>query len=1039
MKFRLLAISLVVYSFSSAQTPYFQQEVRYKIDVALNDKNHFLNGFEQFEYINNSPDTLHEILMHLWPNAYKNSRTAMAKQKFRDGDYFMLWAPQNDRGYIDSLDFKVNDKKADWQYFENYEDIAVLFLDEPLLPGKSLVVTTPFRVKLPSGSISRLGHIGESYQITQWYVKPAVYDEEGWHEMPYLTQGEFYSEYGSYDVNITLPENYIVGATGDLQNEDEIKWMNDLSTKPVPAATTKTQNADNGALDKFPPSSAKTKTLHFIQKNVHDFGWFADKRWVVRKGKIELPHSKREVTTWALFTPGNAEEWESTGIKSINDGIYYYSLWTGDYPYNQCTAVDGTISAGGGMEYPNVTVIGSSGSDQQLATVIIHEVGHNWFYGILGSNERDNAWMDEGINSFFETRTMLATNDSLKGLGNLSIGGMDAGKLLGLSDFSYQYMSEEMAYLISARGNKDQPIQMPSDYFSSLNYGTIVYKKTAIAFNYLMNYLGEDLFNACMAAYYEKWKFKHPSPKDIEEVFEEVSGKNLDWFFDTLINTKGKIDVKATKIRKKGDDYELTVYNKGDIASPFAVDVVREGNTISRTWFDGDEILENSGPQGPGEWKKYSLKAQKGDIIKLNNLDGIPEYDKNNNTIRTRGMFKRAEPYKLSFLTSVDDPNHSQVFWTPLVGWNNYNKWMLGINLHNQVIPARNFNWNLSPMFSLATKNVVGFGKMETFNGRMGIGIRGQRFSYETTGEGDSLTVYTYRLLSPYLRIKLFPNRYKKDWSGELRAEWIMLAGRIKNEKSPEFGTYDSYESNPEAKFGKDGDIHHIRVIANVRKKMLRSELRIQSRVEAGEYTDYGLMHQHAVSYDYIYRGKGKKKIRNRIYLGQSNGFTMYASGQRTGSGSGITSTSAFVSQDYAYDALFLGRNENEGLLSQQFHRSQGGLAAPTNLGANLMLITLNTEFDLPVKFPIGLYGGYALMNNKVISKANETKWTNAWNAGVSLPLIRNIFQIYVPVVYSNNIADEVKFKDLKFGETIMFELNLKLCNPLEIARNFDL
>ncbi len=230
-----------------------------------------------------------------------------------------------------------------------------------------------------------------------------------------------------------------------------------------------------------------------------------------------------------------------------------------------------------------------------------------------------------------------------------------------------------------------------------------------------------------------------------------------------------------------------------------------------------------------------------------------------------------------------------------------------------------------------------------------------------------------------------------------------------------------------------------VNVTANVRKKMLRSELRIQSRVEAGEYTDYGLMHQHAVSYDYVYRGKGKKKIRNRLYFGQSNGFTMYAAGQRTGSGGGITSTSAFVSQDYAYDALFLGRNESEGLLSQQFHRSQGGLAAPTNLGANLMLITLNTEFDIPVKFPIGLYGGYALLNNKVISKANETSWTNAWNAGVSLPLIRNIFQIYVPVVYSNNINDEVKMKDLKFGETIMFELNLKLCNPLEIARNFDL
>lgn len=1038
MRSCLFALFLLTSTRLISQSDYFQQEVHYEIDVTLNDKEHLLTGYEKFEYVNNSPDTLHEIMIHLWPNAYKNSRTAMAKQKFRDGDYFMLWAPQKDRGYIDSLDFKLNNQKVEWQFYQDYEDIAILFIDEGLLPGKSVTISTPFKVKLPSGSISRLGHVGESYQITQWYAKPAVYDQQGWHEMPYLTQGEFYSEYGSYDVKITLPENYVVGATGDLQTASEIDWMNELSQKPLPERITKTANAPS-ANDEFPKSSTKMKTLHFIQKDVHDFGWFADKRWIVRKGEIELPHSKRKVTTWALFTPIYAENWDDNAIKAINDGVYYYSLWTGDYPYNQCTAVDGTISAGGGMEYPNVTVIGNTSSSQQLATVIIHEVGHNWFYGILGSNERDNAWMDEGINSFFETRTLLATNDSLNTLGAVDIGGLDASKILGLSDFSYQYLSEELVYLLSARGNKDQPIQMPSDYFSSLNYGTIVYKKTAIAFNFLMQYLGEDVFNQCMAAYFEKWKFKHPQPQDIEKVFEDVSKKNLDWFFDTLINTKGKIDVKATSIRKKSDHYELTVYNKGDIASPFAIDVIRDGKTVQRTWQDGYDKVDYAGPQMPGEWKTYKIEAQRGDVIKLNNMDGIPEYDKNNNTIRTKGIFRRAEPYKLSFLTSIDDPNHSQVFWVPMVGWNNYNKWMVGVNLHNQVAPARNFNWNVSPMYSIATNSVVGFGKLETYNGRMGFGIRAQRFAYETIGSDDSLSVYTYRLISPYLRIKLFPNRYKKDWSGELRAEWIMIGGRLKNESTSLYGEYTSFESKPNVSYGKDGDIHHIRVTASVKKKMLRSELRIQSTVEAGEYTDYGLMHQHTVNYDYIYRGKGKKKIRNRLYFGQSNGFTMYAAGQRTGIGHSVTSTASIVGQDYVYDALFLGRSESDGLLSQQIHRTQGGLAAPTTLGANMILTSLNTEFDLPVKFPIGIYGGIALMQNKDLVKRNTVNWTNAWNAGVSLPLIRNVFQIYVPLVYSQNIENGIQLKNLDFTNTILFELNLKLCNPLDLMRNFDL
>jgi len=341
---------------------YFQQEVDYTIEVTLNDKEHSLSGNETFDYKNNSSQSLDKLFIHLWPNAYKNAKTAMSKQKFRQGDFFMLWAKPTAKGYIDKLDFTVDGAKTRWEFFEEQEDIAVLYLDKPLQPGGSITVATPFFVKLPSGSISRLGHIEESYQITQWYPKPAVFDNAGWHPMSYLTQGEFYSEFGSFDVKITLPENYTVGATGDLQTSAEIDRLNRLATEEGPTS-----------MD-FPASSGIMKTLHYKQKNVHDFGWFADKRWIVRKGEMELPQSKRKVTTWAMFTPKNRGMWEEEGLKSIRDGLYYYSLWSGDYPYDVCTAVDGTISAGGGMEYPNVTVIGNSGDASQLRTVIIHEV-----------------------------------------------------------------------------------------------------------------------------------------------------------------------------------------------------------------------------------------------------------------------------------------------------------------------------------------------------------------------------------------------------------------------------------------------------------------------------------------------------------------------------------------------------------------------------------------------------------------------------------------------------------------------------------------
>ena len=167
------------------------------------------------------------------------------------------------------------------------------------------------------------------------------------------------------------------------------------------------------------------------------------------KDSVELPHSGRSVTTWAMFTPNEEHLWEKSS-DYLNKSTYYYSLWNGDYPYNQVTAVDGTISAGGGMEYPNVTVIGESGSDFALNVVIAHEVGHNWFYGILGSNERINAWMDEGLNSFNETRYLMEYYEG-KDLG--LIADKVPQKLiekLDLEDFDYRWI-DELSYLFPAR------------------------------------------------------------------------------------------------------------------------------------------------------------------------------------------------------------------------------------------------------------------------------------------------------------------------------------------------------------------------------------------------------------------------------------------------------------------------------------------------------------------------------------------------------------------------------------------------------------
>ncbi len=283
-----------------AQTNYWQQQVNYKINVSLNDQNHSLKGWEELEYTNNSPDQLNYIWFHLWENAYKNDSTAFSKQLLRDEKGTDRLKNFKDRGFIDSLNFTVDGIKATLEYDPQNIDIAKLILPKPLQPGGTIKIQTPFYVDIPQ-YISRSGHDGQSYMICQWYPKPAVYDRKGWHQFPYLDQGEFYSEYGNFDVSITLPSQYIVGATGVLQNADELKQYKTIGAANVASAS------ETNSTKYIAPSSA-TKTLNYKGENILDFAWFADKDFVVRYDTMQLASGKA-VDVFTYHHPDGNKNW----------------------------------------------------------------------------------------------------------------------------------------------------------------------------------------------------------------------------------------------------------------------------------------------------------------------------------------------------------------------------------------------------------------------------------------------------------------------------------------------------------------------------------------------------------------------------------------------------------------------------------------------------------------------------------------------------------------------------------------------------------
>ena len=678
---KLLSVSLLLtisLSFQTveAQKGYWQQDLNYKINVELNDSDNLLIADMQLEYVNNSPTELKEIYFHIWPQAFSTDSSAYAIQELENRNLAFRKRKDKSLGALRGLAFTINGKAVPFKNYNNQVDIIILQLNEPLKSGEKLLIKTPFQVKIPA-SFSRLGHVGESFQITQWYPKPAVYDKNGWHPIPYLTQGEFYSEFGSFDVSITLPENYVVGATGDLQTESEKDFLNQ-KIKETEGIIDFGKNLD------FPKSASKKKTIRYTQNNVHDFAWFADKRFHVLRGSVKLPNSEDSVICYSMFTNKYAKEWKKSLIY-LQDAIYYYSLWNGNYPYKQVTAVDGTISAGGGMEYPNVTVIGPAGSDKLLETVIMHEVGHNWFYGILGSNERDFPWMDEGINTFYEKRYLATKYPDAKLVGKFSESG--TARLLDIENYPSGY-ENYLLYLLNATKNEDQAIGSASTEFTQLNLAGIAYGKTGLAFEYLRTFLGTEVFDKAMKSYFEEWKFKHPQPEDIKNVFAQSTGKNLDWFFDDLLKTNKKLDFTIKKVKKNSENIEVSVQSKSDISAPVFVSGLNDKGEVveSKTTepFLGNTAISFSKPD---------IKS-----IKIDAFNKIPEINQKNNFSRVSGLFKKTEPIRLQLFGSIPNRDKNQLFIAPAIGYNFNDGLMAGLVLYNSLAITKKFEYEIVPL-----------------------------------------------------------------------------------------------------------------------------------------------------------------------------------------------------------------------------------------------------------------------------------------------------------------------------------------------------
>jgi len=527
MQLRSLILTFFICTNLVAQQPYWQQQLRFNIKAELNDKDNTITGFETVVYKNNSPVTLDYIWFHIWPNAYKNENTALLEQIKNDEERKKKMEIYG-TGSIEGLAFKVNGQPAKTSAHPNLQfiDIVKLLLETPLKPGDSISISTPFTVKLPP-YFSRSGYADGEFMACQWYPKPAVFDKLGWHEFPYLDMGEFYSEYADYTVSLTVPAGYVVGATGTLQTKQELDMYKSIGAQNVASR--------NGTPALYTPDDLRaTKTLSYYAEQVPDFAWFADKGFVIQYDTVQIAEGN-VIDAFSYYHNRPATLWNNS-IDYIKDGVRKYSEWIGTYAYPVVQVVEGPKNnSSGGMEYPMVTLITSPDAKvETLDAVIAHEIGHNWFMSMLGSNERAHTWMDEGLNTYFQFRYEAEKYRSNSIFGDAipeAVKKMPADKFL-----------ETIYNVIEQNIPMKSAMDIPAENFrNSGEYGLISYVKTALWMHGLETSIGWDKVKLAVHTYFNNWKNKHPQPEDMQASFEEATGTKLDKFFE-LTKKEGKFE-----------------------------------------------------------------------------------------------------------------------------------------------------------------------------------------------------------------------------------------------------------------------------------------------------------------------------------------------------------------------------------------------------------------------------------------------------------------------------------------------------------------
>jgi hypothetical protein len=550
---------------SDTASPYWQQQVAYRITATLDEASGVLSGHERITYVNRSPDVLSEFYVHQYLNAFRpGSRWGAVDQSEGRVRFQRLTEPDFAFERISRSSVMGEARAPDYPFAPD-STIAHWALPHPLLPGDSLTVEIDWQAR-PSTLPRRQGRRGRRFDFAQWYPKVVVYDRYGWEAHPLYPAGEFYGEFATYDVTLDLPQDQVIGATGVPVCGDP-GWE---KARAEPGVRVDYQRDYYGRVpnDCPPPAAPGRKTVRFRAEQVHHFAFSLNPEYVYEQGRY------KDVTVHVLYQPADRATWGGgIAVGHTETALAWLDSLYGPFAWPQLTNVHRI--EGGGTEFPMMVMNGSAGLG-----LILHEVGHNYTMGILANNEWREGYLDEGFTSF-QTAWYEATH--------------------GIGD---DFPSLEAGILLDDVDRWSEPVSTVSERFRDFFiYNEMIYNKAELFYDELRYVVGDDTMRQILRTYYARWKLKHVDEDAFRAVCEEVSHQDLKWLFAEWLHATPLIDYKLERVeRRRGSDgrwhIAVTVRRLGDGVMPLEIGDQHHvyARTVGQAEIERVEFIADSAP-----------------------------------------------------------------------------------------------------------------------------------------------------------------------------------------------------------------------------------------------------------------------------------------------------------------------------------------------------------------------------------------------------------------------------------------------------------